>query len=360
MPPKKVEHKVVEETENEPEKPCGFSSVAYIAELLQKFSPPGDLEGAARGIAEAPEVGVPDFRVNLRSSVLVDFWFDNLAFAQQRRWTPEKAQIFLLLMEDLRQMVVRSVDGVAEAKLALKRALLKLQAESRVLLEARRKAKAQPKVDEHKDPEPASAPPAKPAAKPGGKKGAPQPPPQQEAPAEKPAPPQVWTTDDLAAAAEHAQRSLLQHHLLYHRVFNTQRSGAATARLTVRIEHPAQPQALSSAEGPHPCGPGAPSKSRRAVELEEAEAGRVNALRAAEQRAREAEAARVAAIEAEKERRRRLEEEERANQITLADPEKQQAVEAVRDHVHKSLKTRQERLRQRIAALEERLAAEAA
>eukprot|EP01065_Artemidia_motanka_P027718 TRINITY_DN32913_c0_g1_i1.p1 TRINITY_DN32913_c0_g1~~TRINITY_DN32913_c0_g1_i1.p1 ORF type:complete len:386 (+),score=160.87 TRINITY_DN32913_c0_g1_i1:51-1160(+) len=355
MAPKKAAERPVEDPEPAVEKAVGFDEPEFVSELLAKFASPGDSDAIVRSIAEAVEVAASDHRVNLRSSVLVDFWFGNLAFAQGRRWSGEKAQWFIMHMEELRQLVTSSPDGVAEAKMALRKALLQHEAQALAA-----QARPEPPADEAKEAAvDKDQPPVKPAPKAAGKpaKGA-APAPAQEAPPEPKRKPQpvVFSVDDLAGIAEHCQRGLFQHHRLYYRVFNVPRSGVEGAKVRVWVEEPAAPQRLAEADGPHEIGPSAPTRSKRCLEEQAEQEAKIAALREAEGQARAEEAERMRLIQQEHERRVREEEEERLNQLTLDDADQRQAVEAVRERVRGQLGARQEQLRQRLAALEDRLA----
>lgn len=407
MAPKKAAEKVQEEGEPVEAPPSGFSDesggIKYIDDLLKKFAPPGDIEGIVRGIADSDELtkqGCNDYKVNLRSSILVDFWFTNLSFAQQRRWSAEKTQQFLFKMEDLRLAAVRDECGVGDAKLLLKRCLLQWQDDSRKAQEAARReaALAAAKGDKTDDDsatgqtprDTGGKAPAKPAPKPakgGGKdpKGAPS-----AAAVEEPKPEpkkkdpclNVFSIDDLAGIAEHCQRGLFQHARLWHRTFTAPRQGGRTerAKLVVWVEEPAVPPRLSLADGPFAttaaaavaspsagAEPGAtaadpvvvPTRSKRAQQVADEQGALVRRRLAEEARSREEAAARRAAEEAETARRRQEEEDERTNQLVLGDRDKQQAVEAVQQKVRNELTKRQERLKERLAALEEKLAADA-
>lgn len=107
----------------------------------------------------------------------------------------------------------------------------------------------------------------------------------------------------------------------------------------------------------YPLG-GVTMKSRRAQAVVDGHSQLCVRRREEEREQREEEAAAAAAAQAEDDRRQREEEEEQANQLTLGDTEKQEALTALQKRVQGELRTRQERLRDRLAELEQKLAAD--
>eukprot|EP01006_Ploeotia_vitrea_P065677 TRINITY_DN93625_c0_g1_i1.p1 TRINITY_DN93625_c0_g1~~TRINITY_DN93625_c0_g1_i1.p1 ORF type:complete len:355 (-),score=57.50 TRINITY_DN93625_c0_g1_i1:128-1192(-) len=87
--------------DNRPPNP-DMSSVPFIAHLLQLMNE--DIEAVSPKIAAAMNLG--DYNIDLRSSITVDFIFENLAFAAEHNFSGHKALTFLQDMETLRKLVV--------------------------------------------------------------------------------------------------------------------------------------------------------------------------------------------------------------------------------------------------------------
>ena len=283
-----------------------LASEQYIGDLMRAAGE-GRMEALLEMVAHA--VQCPRYRVDMREAALADLHFENVMFAHTRGWGAEKTKYFLADMTDLYDLLRASSD-VCEANLFVKKCLtshrstaLKLAPSSHDL--------------EHTTPTDTTT---------------------------------VFSLEDLAAIAEHTASGAIQHHTLYRMVFTGARLSEQTSTTTLKIPLPMEPLPLSMAMTEEAF---TEHEEQRKVAYNDA----VKEVRGKEEDARvalaeakkaEEEAAR---LEAEKE------EEERAAQLSLGDEETAAAVEAVRADIKTSLAARHTALMERLARIEEEVAA---
>eukprot|EP01063_Lacrimia_lanifica_P037349 TRINITY_DN7638_c0_g1_i1.p1 TRINITY_DN7638_c0_g1~~TRINITY_DN7638_c0_g1_i1.p1 ORF type:complete len:296 (+),score=99.73 TRINITY_DN7638_c0_g1_i1:59-946(+) len=264
-----------------------MSDPRFIAEIM-KCVGDGDLTGAMAKIVRA--VNRNNRVVELQSSILTDTWFDNVAFAVERGWAPEKATGFLADMGELMELV-RGNGDLCELSTLLRKIL----------------------VDYHKNP------------------------------AKDPA--LRFSVDDIAAIAEHATAGIIQHYRLYRLVFTRKRVEPETYSKTVPIVLPISPRPLRAAlslEQHHE------HQAQKKVEREQ----RLTALREQAAAARAVAAEQAAREAAEASQRQKEQDEEEAANVKLDDESTQAILDAMKCDLDKALQHRHEALLERIAQLE--------
>ncbi|KAJ9465910.1 hypothetical protein DIPPA_32387 [Diplonema papillatum] len=313
----------------EPER---LQSEGYISRVLDALAD-DDLTGVVELVRAAEEVRVTDHVVDMRSSILVDFWFEQVVFAAGRGWSEAKAAAFIADVLDVFQLVARSCD-VCEAKIRFKTILAGHHA---VACDSTTAPAPQQAVD---------VPPPEPVVQEKGKgKKTPTTCTPPSVPQAALLVPVIFTIDDLAAISEFVTKGLFQHCKLYQLVFNGARMDPVERSMAAVVQLPMQPAPLSQAHEPEKV-----EQMKRRAEKDAAK--RIAEMRQEECKTKLEHEAEEEAKRQELLRAKEEEEEELARKLHLKDEDAKQVLEAMQTDVKATLQKRQEALLERLAKLE--------
>jgi uncharacterized membrane protein len=337
MPPKKgVELAPVAEA---PDQPPSFAVETFVDGLLM-MAKRRELAALEEGVAAACGMA-DDFRINLRSGVVVDFTVECVLFASQHGFSARKTSVLVKWMTDLRTCVETTGD-IEKAKSMFR---------SHMLANAERSALAStvpsmPTDDTDPIAKGAGKPMvAKPPAKPSKGGAATEAAAEARPDARNDFASVALTLADMGHVADFVVTGVLQHWRLYHHVANAEIASSQTAVYRLAVQTPMAAPALSR------------FLAADAFEAQR-EAQRVKADEELAGLLRE-EAERLAAERADRDRRetdaRLAEEEARANLLYFEKQGTGKAVALVHDDVQADLNQKQASVMARLARLEELL-----
>lgn len=336
MAPKKGKQKETDvQVEKEVPKPLKptFDNLPFIESLLAQAKE--SVESWPQQLALA--LNVHDYYIDMRSSILVDLFFNYLTFAVQNQFSANKTRTFIQEMEELRAMLIKG-EGVESIIQALK---------TQLLVHAKPPPPPPPvqEVPEVEEEEKDKKGKGKPKSKGEDKDPAPQ-----EKEKEEVEEFVHYTVADVSRITEFVVRGLLQHCKLYRHCFGEGEDREETSIGTFKafVETCAVPLNL------HKAFPEQQYLERLAtakIEKEEADAKRIQD----HEEKLQIEQKMRAEQEAEEERIRKEEEEKASHKISISNDEAKVLVECAATDVQSALDARREQILQRITALEEKV-----
>jgi cell division protein FtsL len=340
MAPKKVETAGV--TLDIPDQPPSLETEGIMDDLLQKAKS-NNIGGVEASIVQC--LRMPNYRYDLRESIIVDFHVELLIFASENGYGPKKTLHVMHWANDVRRAIETNPNDESHARRLVKEFFA-------ANVEGFLREAIPNKLDEA--PEGAAVPAVSAPAAAKGKEAA-KPPPKGSAPANK---------DDNATGNRHAplenpflsvvevaplmhfvSRGLLQHAHLYANSAKNERPTIAGERprtFTFSVETPMRSLPLSRA---------LTAAEVEAIQRDQDAKAQEELERLQAEEAAQLEAARLEE-EARLEQQRQMEEEERANQLYFSKAGTAPAVDNVQQQVVAALSQRQMDILMRVAKLE--------
>lgn len=338
MAPKKGKQKElnVQDVEKEVPKPLKptLDNLPFLESLLAQAKE--SVESWPQQLALA--LNVHDYYIDMKSSILVDLFFNYLTFAVQNQFSTNKTRTFIQEMEELRAMLIKgeSVESITRA--------LKTQ-----LLVHAKPPPPPPPVQEVPEVEEDQEKDKKGKGKPKGKGDDKDPAPQEK---EKEEIEEFvhYTVADVSRITDFVVRGLLQHCKLYRHCFGEDgdREESSIGTFKAFVETCAVPLKLQKAL------PEQQYLERLAaakIEKEEADCKRIQD----HEEKLQLEQKMRAEQEAEEERIRKEEEEKASHKMSISNEEAKVLVECAASDVQSALDARRKQILQRIMALEEKV-----
>lgn len=346
MPPKKVEAAGV--SLDIPDQPPSLEADGIVDELLQRAKQQ-NISGLESLAVQC--LRLPNYRYDLRDSIVVDFHVELLLFASEQGYGPKKTLSVLTWANAVRRLLEADPNDDSSARALIKEFLVANVEHSLREVSPSKPEDGQP--DGVTGGSSSQAAPAAAGGAKGGKEGA-KPPAKGSAPAKEDAAAAAGRSapvenphlsiGEIAPLAQFITRGLLQHAQLYANAAANERPLAlgCPRTFTFAVEQPMRPLPLSRALT-------APEVEAMQRDLDAKAQEELERLQAEE--AATLEAARLEE-EARLEQQRQIEEEERANQLYFTKAGSAPAVEMVQQEVVTALSQRQLDLLTRVAKLE--------